>query len=132
MYKEAFEASDDEILLQFVDPRLNGEVDGEEAIRLFKIALLCTADSPNSRPSMSQVIPMLLGQQGIPEYLLENLMHPQISTPRKMGSLPSDLEGLSSSSWSKSPMTPGSTDTMPVPHNSTSELGDITCLFEGR
>jgi hypothetical protein len=120
LYKEALETSDDQILLQFVDPRLNGEVNGEEAIRLFKIALLCTAESPNSRPSMSQVVPMLLGQQEIPEYLLENLMLPQTPTPRKMGSLPSDLEGLSSSSsWPKSPVTPGSTDTMPLPHNST-------------
>jgi len=108
LYKEALETSDDQILLQFVDSRLNGEVNGEEAIRLFKIALLCTAESPNSRPSMSQVVPMLLGQQEIPEYLLENLMLPQ------------------------SPVTPGPTDRMPVPHNSTTDLGDITCLFEGR
>ncbi|PON40429.1 Serine/threonine protein kinase [Parasponia andersonii] len=46
--------------LDLVDPSL-AEFDEKEAIRLIRVALLCTQGSPTSRPPMSRVIGMLTG-----------------------------------------------------------------------
>ena len=46
--------------LELVDPSL-AEFDEEEAIRLIRVALLCTQGSPTIRPPMSRVVGMLAG-----------------------------------------------------------------------
>jgi hypothetical protein len=43
-------------------------------ISVLKIALLCANDNPASRPSITQVVHMLLGTQPIPEYVLKYLL----------------------------------------------------------
>ncbi|KAK9024493.1 hypothetical protein V6N11_004653 [Hibiscus sabdariffa] len=50
-------------LLELVDPSLNGEFDDEEAQKFLKIGLLCTQDLSKLRPSMSQAVKMLMGQE---------------------------------------------------------------------
>ncbi|KAE8692258.1 hypothetical protein F3Y22_tig00110847pilonHSYRG00104 [Hibiscus syriacus] len=52
-------------LLQLVDPLLNGEFDDEEAQKFVKIGLLCTQDMSKLRPSMSQVVKMLMGEEAV-------------------------------------------------------------------
>ncbi|CAD6226284.1 unnamed protein product [Miscanthus lutarioriparius] len=47
--------------LGIVDPRLN-EFNPEEALRVIRVALLCTQGSPHQRPPMSRVVAMLTGK----------------------------------------------------------------------
>lgn len=46
-------------LLELVDPMLNGEFHGDEAVRFLKIGLLCVQEIASLRPKMSTVIKML-------------------------------------------------------------------------
>ncbi|XP_058100922.1 probable LRR receptor-like serine/threonine-protein kinase At1g53440 isoform X2 [Magnolia sinica] len=49
-------------LLELVDPVLGSDYSKEEALRMLKLALLCTNPSPTLRPIMSTVVRMLEGQ----------------------------------------------------------------------
>jgi hypothetical protein len=60
--------------LRLVDTRLIGRFEREEVLRVLKVALLCTTDSPSIRPSISQVILMLTGSQEIPHHLLQDFV----------------------------------------------------------
>jgi hypothetical protein len=42
--------------MELVDPKLGSEFNKEEAIRMIKVALLCTNPSPALRPTMSAVV----------------------------------------------------------------------------
>ncbi|XP_019190173.1 PREDICTED: probable leucine-rich repeat receptor-like serine/threonine-protein kinase At3g14840 [Ipomoea nil] len=55
-------------LIELIDPRLGSNFDKEQALRVIKVALLCTNPSPALRPSMSLVINMLEGHEDIIEY----------------------------------------------------------------
>nr|GME07047.1 probable leucine-rich repeat receptor-like serine/threonine-protein kinase At3g14840 [Ipomoea batatas] len=55
-------------LMKLIDPRLGSDFDKEEALRMTKVALLCTNHSPVLRPSMSEVVSMLEGHDDILEY----------------------------------------------------------------
>nr|GMD22519.1 probable leucine-rich repeat receptor-like serine/threonine-protein kinase At3g14840 [Ipomoea batatas] len=55
-------------LMELIDPRLGSDFDKEEALRMTKVALLCTNPSPVLRPSMSAVVNMLEGHYDILEY----------------------------------------------------------------
>jgi hypothetical protein len=48
-----------------IDSKLNGMYDSHGAEMLIQVALLCTQDSPESRPTMSEVVRMLEGE-GLP------------------------------------------------------------------
>nr|GMD22521.1 probable leucine-rich repeat receptor-like serine/threonine-protein kinase At3g14840 [Ipomoea batatas] len=52
-------------LMELIDPRLHSDYDKEEALRMIKVALLCTNPSPVLRPSMSAVVNMLEGHDDI-------------------------------------------------------------------
>ncbi|KAK8676920.1 hypothetical protein V6N13_142479 [Hibiscus sabdariffa] len=52
-------------LLELVDPSLNGDFNEEEAQKFLKIGLLCTQDMSKLRPSMSQVVKMLTGEEAV-------------------------------------------------------------------
>jgi serine/threonine protein kinase len=54
-------------LMDIVDPALGSDFDKEEALRMIKVALLCTNPSPALRPTMSAVVSMLLGEITIQE-----------------------------------------------------------------
>ncbi|TQD78710.1 hypothetical protein C1H46_035714 [Malus baccata] len=49
-------------LMELVDRKLGSEFNKEEAMRMIKVALLCTNPSPALRPTMSAVVSMLEGQ----------------------------------------------------------------------
>ncbi|KAL3522576.1 hypothetical protein ACH5RR_015410 [Cinchona calisaya] len=55
-------------LLELVDPRLGSNFDEEEALRMIKVALLCTNPSPALRPTMSTALSMLEGHITIQEF----------------------------------------------------------------
>ncbi|XP_022717236.1 cold-responsive protein kinase 1-like isoform X2 [Durio zibethinus] len=52
-------------LVELVDTSLNGDYNNEEAQKFLKIALLCTQDLPKLRPSMSEVVKMLMGEESM-------------------------------------------------------------------
>ncbi|PWA57922.1 putative leucine-rich repeat receptor-like serine/threonine-protein kinase [Artemisia annua] len=54
-------------LLELVDARLGSDFNKKEAVRIMKIALLCTNQSSALRPTMSQVVNMLEGRTKIIE-----------------------------------------------------------------
>ncbi|KAK8592445.1 hypothetical protein V6N13_063023 [Hibiscus sabdariffa] len=59
-------------LLELVDPKLDTKFDKEEAIRIIKVALLCTNPSPALRPTMSGVVSMLEGHVDVHEIIRES------------------------------------------------------------
>ncbi|GMY37739.1 probable leucine-rich repeat receptor-like serine/threonine-protein kinase At3g14840 isoform X2 [Fagus crenata] len=61
-------------LMELVDPKLGSEFNKEEAVRMIKVALLCTNPSPALRPKMSAVVSMLEGRTVVHE----NGMDPSI------------------------------------------------------
>ncbi|KAL7607076.1 hypothetical protein Lser_V15G15875 [Lactuca serriola] len=54
-------------LIELVDPRLGSDFNKKEAVRMIKIALLCTNKAPALRPTMSEVVNMLDGRTKIKE-----------------------------------------------------------------
>nr|AMM43014.1 LRR-RLK [Vernicia montana] len=57
-------------LMELVDPRLGSKFRKEEAIRMAKVALLCTNTSPALRPTMSEVVSMLEGRTTVRELVM--------------------------------------------------------------
>ncbi|XP_019198423.1 PREDICTED: probable leucine-rich repeat receptor-like serine/threonine-protein kinase At3g14840 [Ipomoea nil] len=55
-------------LMELIDPKLGSDFDKEEALRMTRVALLCTNPSPVLRPSMSEVVRMLEDHDDILEY----------------------------------------------------------------
>lgn len=60
-------------LVELIDTSISGEYDEEEAQKFLKIGLLCTQDIPKFRPSMSQVVKMLMGEEAVND---ENISRP--------------------------------------------------------
>jgi len=60
--------------MELVDPKLGSQFN-EEAIRMIKVALLCTNSSPALRPTMSAVVSMLEGQIAVHELLMDPSMY---------------------------------------------------------
>ncbi|XVF25580.1 hypothetical protein REPUB_Repub13aG0224200 [Reevesia pubescens] len=58
-------------LMELVDPKLGTKFNKEEAMRIIKIALLCTNPSPALRPTMSAVVSMLEGRTVVHEIIKE-------------------------------------------------------------
>ncbi|XP_022715701.1 probable LRR receptor-like serine/threonine-protein kinase At1g07650 isoform X2 [Durio zibethinus] len=58
-------------LMELVDPTLGSEFNREEALRMTKVALLCTNPSPALRPIMSEVVKMLQGRSLVPELIMD-------------------------------------------------------------
>jgi hypothetical protein len=58
-------------LMELVDPQLGSELNKEEAIRMIKVALLCTNPSPALRPTMSTVLSILEGQTIVEEVTMD-------------------------------------------------------------
>ncbi|XP_022715709.1 probable LRR receptor-like serine/threonine-protein kinase At1g07650 [Durio zibethinus] len=58
-------------LMELVDPRLGTEFNEEEAMRMTRVALLCTNSSPALRPIMSEVVSMLEGRTPVPELIMD-------------------------------------------------------------
>ncbi|KAM7272096.1 hypothetical protein ACFE04_031310 [Oxalis oulophora] len=59
-------------VLDLVDKTLKSKFDKEEAERMIKVALLCTAVTPSHRPTMTEVVRMLEGEVPVPKQVLES------------------------------------------------------------
>ncbi|GMI79493.1 cold-responsive protein kinase 1 [Hibiscus trionum] len=60
-------------LVELVDTSMSGDYDDEEAQKFLKIGLLCTQDVPKKRPSMSEVVKMLTGEEQVDD---QNISRP--------------------------------------------------------
>ncbi|KAF5752536.1 serine threonine-protein kinase [Tripterygium wilfordii] len=58
-------------MMELVDPKLGCDFNKEEAMRMIKVALLCTNPAPALRPTMSVVVKMLEGQVSVPELIMD-------------------------------------------------------------
>ncbi|KAL6206762.1 hypothetical protein ACLB2K_024009 [Fragaria x ananassa] len=58
-------------LKELVDQRLGSDYNKEQAIRMAKVALLCTNSAPSLRPTMSVVVSMLEGKTAVPELIMD-------------------------------------------------------------
>lgn len=61
--------------MELVDPRLGSNYNTEEAMRMIKVALLCTNSSPTLRPTMSSALSMLNGDISIGDINIIRDMH---------------------------------------------------------
>ncbi|KAK4589472.1 hypothetical protein RGQ29_020158 [Quercus rubra] len=62
-------------LMELVDPKLGSEFNKEEAVRMIKVALLCTNPSPALRPNMSEVLSMLNGETAVHELGMDRSLY---------------------------------------------------------
>ena len=58
-------------LIELVDPNLGSNFSKEEAVRILKVALLCTNPLPAFRPIMSAVVSMLEGRIVVHELIMD-------------------------------------------------------------
>jgi hypothetical protein len=58
--------------MELVDSRLGSDFNKEEAMVMINVALLCTNDTSNLRPSMSSVVSMLEGRTVVPEFVSDS------------------------------------------------------------
>ncbi|XP_043807975.1 probable leucine-rich repeat receptor-like serine/threonine-protein kinase At3g14840 isoform X2 [Manihot esculenta] len=86
-------------LTELIDPRLGSNFKKEEAIRMIKVALLCTFSSPALRPTMSEVVKMLEGRAPVHELVVNPAMHGE---QLELGGLRSKFDHISLHSSSES------------------------------
>ncbi|XP_056841627.1 probable LRR receptor-like serine/threonine-protein kinase At1g29720 isoform X2 [Raphanus sativus] len=56
-------------LTEIVDPVLQGDYNSNEAVRMIKVAIVCTNSSPSLRPTMSEAVQMLEGEVEITQVI---------------------------------------------------------------
>ena len=61
--------------MDLVDPKLGSNFSKKEAVRMVKVALLCTNPSPRLRPTMSAVESILGGQAAVHELIMDPSIH---------------------------------------------------------
>ncbi|TVU15741.1 hypothetical protein EJB05_39279, partial [Eragrostis curvula] len=68
IFERVWELFENNRPLDFVDPKLT-EFNGDEVLRVIRVALHCTQSSPHRRPCMSKVVSMLAGDADMTEEL---------------------------------------------------------------
>ncbi|KAE8732705.1 hypothetical protein F3Y22_tig00001799pilonHSYRG00027 [Hibiscus syriacus] len=98
--------------MELVDPRLGTEFNEEEAIRMTKVALLCTNSSPALRPTMSEVVNMLERRTFVPELIMD----PSIfANESRFGALKDQFNRMKSWKSSETTMVTASSDSSSTP-----------------
>ncbi|KAG2318960.1 hypothetical protein Bca52824_012173 [Brassica carinata] len=83
-------------IMDIVDPVLEGDFNSKEAVRMIKVALVCTHSSPSLRPTMSEAVQMLEGEIEVTQVMSDHGLYGHnwsISKPRDV-----DTHGSSSTS----------------------------------
>uniref|UniRef100_A0A0E0JYS6 non-specific serine/threonine protein kinase n=1 Tax=Oryza punctata TaxID=4537 RepID=A0A0E0JYS6_ORYPU len=73
------------LLMDMVDPRLEGEYNTDEASLVLKLGLLCSHPLPDLRPSMRQVMQYLDGQSPFPELVPSHTSFSMLSMAQSRG-----------------------------------------------
>lgn len=67
-------------LLMLVDKKLGHDFNKEEALRIIKVAMLCSNSSPARRPAMSMVVSMLISDVSIPDFVPDSdILHEHLA-----------------------------------------------------
>ncbi|KAK8642030.1 hypothetical protein V6N13_011392 [Hibiscus sabdariffa] len=109
-------------LMELVDPRLGTEFNKEEAIRMTRVALLCTNSSPALRPTMSEVVNMLEGRTLVPELIMDPTIFADES---RFGALKDQLNQMRSRKDSEPTIVTGSSDSSTAWLGSSSNINHI-------
>lgn len=78
--------------MELVDQKLGSEFNKKEAIRMIKVALLCTNPSPALRPTMSEVVSMLEGRTAVHESVIDPKFH---GDPSRFNALTAYIDHIS-------------------------------------
>ncbi|KAK8914502.1 Cysteine-rich receptor-like protein kinase 42 [Platanthera zijinensis] len=62
-FAQVWQHYNSETLIRLLDPDLQGKCTDEEALKLFRVGLLCVQASPTLRPAMWKVVAMLMGAE---------------------------------------------------------------------
>ncbi|CAH2034368.1 unnamed protein product [Thlaspi arvense] len=62
-------------IMEIIDPILEGDFNSTEAVRMIKVALICTNSSPSLRPTMSEVVKMLEGEIEITQVMSDPVVY---------------------------------------------------------
>ena len=100
--------------MELVDQKLGFEFNKKEAIKMIKVALLCTNPSPALRPTMSAVVSMLEGRTAVPESVLDPSF---LGDPSRFNALTAYIDHISHQS---------SSDTQSFFHSSEATRMDCT------
>ncbi|XP_047955707.1 probable leucine-rich repeat receptor-like serine/threonine-protein kinase At3g14840 [Salvia hispanica] len=82
-------------LLELVDPRLESSFNEEEIVRAINVALICTNVAAAERPSMSSVVSLLEGKDGVPEFVSKSSISVDKTRPDEVEMGTFNDEGLS-------------------------------------
>ncbi|CAN7077503.1 unnamed protein product [Brassica oleracea var. botrytis] len=83
-------------IMEIVDPTLEGDFNIKEAVRMIKVAFVCTNSSPSLRPAMSEAVQMLQGEIEITQVMSDpGLYDHNFGISKLRGS---DIHGSSSTS----------------------------------
>ncbi|KAJ4894853.1 putative LRR receptor-like serine/threonine-protein kinase [Raphanus sativus] len=82
-------------IMEIVDPTLEGDFNIKEAVRMIKVAFVCTNSSPSLRPAMSEAVQMLQGEIEITEVMSDpGLYDHNLSISRQRNTGSSSTSGL--------------------------------------
>ncbi|KAK9936655.1 hypothetical protein M0R45_013484 [Rubus argutus] len=112
-------------LMELVDPKLGSDFSKEEAIRMVKVALLCTNPAPALRPTMSAVVSMLEGRSVVPELIMDPSIY---SDEMRLTALRNQFERFvedSSSSGTQSFMRASESDATWIGYSATTTSSDL-------
>lgn len=127
---QAWNLKGDDDLLSLLDPNLK-EYDEHELWRMTHVAFLCTQAAANTRPSMTRVVAMLLGDIEIPATVSgPGFMSGLMGTPPSKATTDvissTSRAGILSSSTTNSGMGRGSEDESPFLTSTTTSQWDTT------
>ena len=127
---QAWNLKEDDDLLSLLDPKLN-EYEDQELWRMTHVAFLCTQAAAATRPSMTRVVAMLLGDIEIPGTVsgpgfMSGLMGAPPSKATTEVITSTSRAGLLSSSTTNSRMGRGSEDESPFLSSTTTSQWDTT------
>ncbi|XP_056855507.1 probable LRR receptor-like serine/threonine-protein kinase At1g29720 isoform X2 [Raphanus sativus] len=83
-------------IMEIVDPVLEGDFNSKEAVRMIKVALVCTHASPSLRPTMSEAAQMLEGEIEVTQVMSDHGLYGHNWSISKMRD--ADTHGSSSTS----------------------------------
>lgn len=97
---KAYDLQEQGRLMELVDPNLGSSYSTLEAMRMLRLALLCTNTSPTHRPSMSLVVSMLEGKTPIQAPLINRGESGHHARLKASDLLSEDSQPLDSSTFS--------------------------------
>ncbi|KAF8107802.1 hypothetical protein N665_0116s0009 [Sinapis alba] len=102
-------------IMEIVDPTLEGDFNIKEAVRMIKVAFVCTNSSPSLRPAMSEAVQMLEGEMEITQVMSDpSLYDHNLSISKLRGTGSSSTSGLTDQTTTTMKSSVSSCDLYPL------------------